>query len=91
MSGYNWNTRKAERNRRFHEVTFDEAQTVVDSPLSLRSADPSKFQTDERFRAVGWSSLGRLLMVVVSESGPVPRIISARRATKRERNAYIDQ
>jgi hypothetical protein len=45
--------------------------------------------TDEpRFITVGRSSMGRLLVVVTSDGGPGPRIISARRATKRERDAY---
>jgi uncharacterized DUF497 family protein len=88
MSGYDWEDSKAEENHRRHGVTFDEAETVLDNPLSWRSADEAHSWTDERFMVVGWSSVDRLLMVVVSESGRVPRIISARRATKRERDAY---
>ena len=90
MSGFDWEDSKAEENHRRHRVTFDEAETVLDNPLSWRSADEAHSWREERFKVVGWSSVDRLLMVVVSESGYVPRIISARRATKRERDAYID-
>jgi uncharacterized protein len=91
MSGYGWDENKAELNRRRHGVTFDEADTVLDNPLAWRRADESHSEAEERFKVVGWSSVGRLLLVIVSESGPVPRIISARRATKRERDAYTDR
>ena len=91
MSGYDWDKGKAERNRRLHGVTFEEAETVLDNPLSWRSVDESSSQAEERSKVVGWSSVDRLLMVVVSDSGRVPRIISARRATKRERDAYTDR
>jgi len=42
----------------------------------------------DRFLITGPSSIGTVLVVVTSERGPRPRIISARRATKRERHAY---
>ncbi|MBA2374091.1 MAG: BrnT family toxin [Chloroflexi bacterium] len=54
-------------------------------------ADPDHSGSEERLRVIGWSPIGRLLVVIGSASGPRPRIISARRATKRERHAYIDR
>ena len=91
MSEFDWDENKAEPNRRRHGVTFDEARSVAENPLSSRSEDETRSRAEERFKVVGWSSVGRLLMGVVSESGVVPRIISARRATKRERDAYTNR
>jgi uncharacterized DUF497 family protein len=52
------------------------------------AVDLAHSNVEARMRIVGWSNLGRLLVVIVSASGHRPRIISARRATKRERHAY---
>ena len=71
-----------------HGVTFLEAETVVDNPSSRTRYDVEHSMRESRFITVGWSSLGRLLVVITSEGGPRPRIISAWRATKRERDAY---
>ena len=43
---------------------------------------------EPRFKSLGYSDLGRILVVVTSDDGVQPRIISARRASKRERHAY---
>ena len=88
MSRYDWDREKAEANVRKHGITFAEAESVLRSPLARREPDfgPSTFE--ERVKVIGWSSLGALLVVIVSVGGAKPRIISARRATKRERHAY---
>ncbi len=70
-----------------HGVTYDEAESVVMNALSRTLPDLEHSALEERYRTIGWSYLGRLL-VVTSESGPRPRIISAWRATKRDRRAY---
>ncbi|MBA2719829.1 MAG: BrnT family toxin [Chloroflexi bacterium] len=88
MSPSAWDDRKAQANLRKHAVSFEEADTVIDSPLASRALDASPSRTESRIRVVGWSSAGRLLVVIVSGAGQPPRIISARRATKRERNDY---
>ncbi len=88
MSNYDWHLDKAEANLRQHHVEFSEAKSVADSPVAVWAHDTEHSSLEDRMRIVGWSSVGRLLLVIVSVSGPVPRIISARRATKRERHAY---
>lgn len=85
---YDWDPDKERRNIRRHGIEFEEAKTVVDSPFSLDSRDEEHPGPDERWRVVGWSSRDRILLVVVSVGGQHPRIISARRATKRERDAF---
>ena len=91
MSEYKWDLRKARINVHKHGITFEEADSVVSSPLAVWSTDNRIGDRDVRKRVVGWSSEGRLLLVIVSVSGQRPRIISARRATKREHDAYTDR
>ena len=88
MIRFDWDPDKAIENEWQHGVSLDEAETAVNSPLSRTVPDLEHSSLEERFRTIGWSDLGRLLVVVTSEGGPRPRIISAWRATKRERNAY---
>jgi uncharacterized protein len=88
MSLYGWDLRKAAANHAVHGVTFEEAEDAASSPLAMEEQDVEHSGSDERIRITGWSSMGRVLVVIVSKSGDNPRIISARRATKRERHAY---
>ena len=88
MIRFDWDPDKAIENEWQHGVSFDEAETAINSPLSRTVPDLEHSSMEDRWRTIGWSDLGRLLVVVTSEGGPRPRIISAWRATKRERNAY---
>ena len=83
-----WNDRKAEANRTKHGVGFDEAQTVFGDPLSLTIPDPAHSQGEERFATIGQSRDGELFVVIHADKGETIRIISARRATEKERKAY---
>jgi uncharacterized DUF497 family protein len=88
VSRYDWHEEKAAANVVKHGVTFEEAETVLDSVLARWTVDPRQAGDEDRFVVTGYSTAGNLLVVVTSESGLRPRIISARRATKRERHAY---
>ena len=83
-----WDWRKAERNRRKHGVTFDEAVTVFFDPRELMIYDPDHSIGEERFLSVGMSSAGRLLVVGYAEGGDTIRLIFARRASVPERMDY---
>jgi len=87
MSRYVWDREKARVNLAKHGVSFEEAETVPDSDLA-RWVPDTRYSDPDRFLVTGSSTFGTLLVVVTSERGPRPRIISARRATKRERYAY---
>jgi uncharacterized protein len=81
---------KKERiNVRKRGITFHEAESVVVNPTSRTRYDVLHSTDEPRFITVGWSFRGRLLVVVTSDGGPRPRIISAWRASKRERDAYV--
>lgn len=82
-----WDDRKAEANRLNHGVTFEEAATVITNPLALYNLN--EHPTEIRYEVLGYSSLDRLIYVVTCDVSKTEiRIISARRATKRERKIY---
>jgi hypothetical protein len=89
---FEWDPRKAEVNAAKHRVTFDDAVTVFLDPEALDGPDLQHSSGESRFRRLGRSADGRVLMVAYTlrRSGDAEaiRIISARRASRRERTAY---
>lgn len=85
---FEWDEKKARLNLEKHDVGFAEASTVFGDPLSLTIPDPDHSQDEERWIILGCSHVNRLLVVVHTERGDTVRIISARRASRRERRFY---
>ena len=85
---FEWDPDKAARNIRKHKVSFNEAATVFGDPLSLTFFDPDHSIEENRYLTIGTSRLGRLLIVAHADQGDGIRIISARQATRRERESY---
>jgi uncharacterized DUF497 family protein len=85
---FEWDANKAGSNLAKHRVSFEEAATVFGDPLSMTIFDPAHSQTEDRFIILGRSHLDKLLVVVHTERGDNIRIISARRASRRERKQY---
>ena len=85
---FEWDPDKAKANLAKHGVGFLEAATVLGDPLSLTISDPIHSEGEQRFVSVGMSDRARLLVVAHTEWGERIRIISARRATRREQRAY---
>jgi uncharacterized DUF497 family protein len=85
---FEWDEGKASGNLAKHSVSFSEASTVFADPLSRTIPDPLHSDDEARFIIVGESSAGRTLVVVHTHRGEAIRIISARRATPRERKDY---
>ena len=88
MFEYTWDPAKEIENVRKRGIGFDEARTVLRGYLSFTWFDELHSDEEPRFKTIGYSDLGRILVVVTSEDGVQPRIISAWRASKRERDAY---
>ena len=86
--GFEWDANKARSNLAKHGVSFEEAATVFGDPLSLTIPDPAHSRVENRFIIIGQSHQRELLVVVHTERGDNIRVISARRASKRERKAY---
>lgn len=87
-----WDPDKNRENRQKHRLSFETAQLVFDDPLARTREDP--FPHEQRWQTVGL--VGSMTLFVVhtraefdfvsgEETG---RIVSARKATRQERNAY---
>jgi uncharacterized DUF497 family protein len=85
-----WNPNKAANNRRKHGVSFLEAITVFDDPLAVTYDDPDHSEQEDRFLTYGLSNQNRLLVVSHTPRDEKAPLISARQATRRERNLYED-
>ena len=89
MDQFDWDERKQRVNRAKHGVGFDEARSALRDPNRISRLDLDHADAEERFLTVGYSSRDRLIAVVTAATAEgIIRIISARSATKRERNAY---
>ena len=84
---FEWDAEKAEQNFKKHKVSFDEAKTVFDDPLFVIFTDPDHSYEEQRFIIMGESDQNRLLVVSYTERPPT-RLISARKATRKERKNY---
>ena len=86
---YDWDLDKAEANFRKHGVTFEEAAVMLDGDRCEERPDIGHSLGDVRVRTIGYTPMEKVIVVITSTSGPRPRIITARRATKRERHEYV--
>jgi uncharacterized DUF497 family protein len=83
-----WNPQKAAGNIRKHGVSFLEAASVFYDPLSATADDPDHSMEERRLITFGMSSAGRILVVSHVDREDTIRIITARPATRKERNLY---
>ena len=84
---YEWDAAKASANLRKHKVSFAEAASVFLDPLALSFFDPDHSEEDREI-TIGISSRKRALFVSHCERDERIRIISARKATRKERLQY---
>jgi uncharacterized DUF497 family protein len=85
---FEWDERKSRKNLRKHGVSFDEASTIFGDPLSMTIDDPQHSISEPRWVTLGHSARHRLLAVVHTDRDGRIRIISARVATRYERESY---
>lgn len=83
---YQWDPHKARGNLRKHDISFADAVTVFSDDNAITIEDD--FPSEERFITIGMDALGRVLIVVYTYRESIIRIISARKATAREREQY---
>ena len=88
---FEWDPNKAESNARKHGVTFDEATTAFGDRLALLMQDPDHSADEQRYVVLGMSNRQRLLVVAFAERPPRTRVISARRARRREWRRYEEE
>jgi len=84
---YLWDPEKAKANARKHGVEFADAVGVLEDPWAITAEDPDA-EGEPRFLALGMDVLGRVLVVIYAFRGDEIRIISARKATRKEREEY---
>ena len=87
---FSWDDRKNTANKKKHGVSFEEAQTVFFDEHAIEYYDPDHSDSEDRFLMLGHSYRVRILVVsyTLRKDGTEIRIISARRATKKEKKAY---
>lgn len=90
MIKFEWDDAKAATNIKKHQITFDEAKSVFFDEFGVQFFDEEHSASEERFLMLGMSSQAKLLLVCHCErhGGEIIRIISARKATKRESAFY---
>lgn len=88
---FEWDNRKNTTNLRKHGVSFDDAQTVFFDENAIEFDDPDHSSYEERFLLLGLSQNLKVLVVChcYRENESIIRIISARKATKKEQKVYF--
>ena len=89
MSGirFEWDPRKAMANRLKHGVRFSDAEAVLFDPVALTRDDPDAIG-EARFVTVGVDAAGRVLVLVYTYREDRIRIVSVRKATRKEKAQY---
>lgn len=88
---FEWDEEKAVRNRRKHGIAFEEVQALFTSGVDYLEVYDREHSLDEdRFICIGPISSGIVLVVVTEAAEGLIRIVSARRATRRESTLYAD-
>ena len=87
---FSWDDRKNITNQKKHRVSFEEAQSVFFDEHAIEYYDPDHSESEDRFLMLGLSYHVRVLVVsyTLRKDEATIRIISARKATKKEQKAY---
>jgi len=87
---FTWDKRKSKANQKKHGISFEEAQTVFFDENAIEYFDPDHSESEDRFLLLGLSSSLRILVVshCYRKRESLIRIISARKATKKEQKVY---
>lgn len=91
FDGFEWDAAKARSNLVKHRISFEEATTIFLDERALTAHDPDHSVSEDRFVTTGMSNQTRILTVVHADREERIRIISARRATRRERMMYEEE
>ncbi|HLY60167.1 MAG TPA: BrnT family toxin [Terriglobia bacterium] len=85
---YEWDAEKAKRNLQKHHISFEDAATVFLDPLAMTFPDPDHSSGEDREITLGRSLSQQVVFVSHCPGEDRTRIISARKATRSERNQY---
>ena len=84
---FEWDPAKARANARKHRVEFGDAVAVFEDSSAVTISDEES-EEEERWVTIGLDVFGRLLVVVYTWRGNIIRVISARKASRREQRDY---
>ena len=87
MHAINWDAEKARANLEKHGVRFSDAEVALFDPYTITVGDEAS-EGERRYVSIGMDALGRILVVVFSHRVADIRLISVRKATRRERTSY---
>jgi uncharacterized DUF497 family protein len=85
---FEWDASKAAANLKKHGVSFEEAKTVFENPLAVILDDEAHSADERREIIIGHSQRNRLLLAAFTVRTSQIRLISARLATRQEREDY---
>jgi uncharacterized DUF497 family protein len=90
MIAFEWNESKSQANLKKHGISFEEAKSVFFDEYAVQFYDDEHSSEEDRFIMLGISNQSRILVVCHCErsEGQVIRVISARKATKKESGYY---
>ena len=88
---FEWDPQKSKLNLSKHKVSFEEASTVFNDPLSRTFNDPDHSIDEQRFIIIGHSDKNRLLFVCHTDDEKIVRLISARDVTQAERKYHEER
>lgn len=92
---FEWDPKKANTNRLKHKINFEDAATVFKDPRALTIYDQTHSEYEDRWITLGLTSNGSLLVVChtfdeIDNELTIIRIISSRKATKKEKEQYME-
>jgi len=82
-----WDPNKAEINFKKHRIRFSDADAVLYDPFAM-TLEEHVVANEQRFMTVGVDAVCRIIAVVYSYRTDTIRLISARKATSKERKQY---
>ena len=88
---FSWDNQKNKTNQKKHDISFEEAQTVFFGENAIEFSDPDHSEDEDRFVMLGLSYSFHILIISYSllEDNSEIKIISARKATKKEQEVFI--
>ena len=91
MLDFEWNEEKAEKNKKKHAISFEEAKSVFDDVFAYIFDDELHSFEEDRFYIIGYSQSNKLITISYTERNNKIRLISARLSNKHERKNYEEK
>lgn len=88
LNRFVWSKEKAEINKKKHHLSFEQAATVFADPMAIELYDEKNSMDEERMNIIGITQLGIVACVTKTDRDNLIRIISARKATTKEKELY---